>query len=116
MDRLQIAILIGLAFGVVLGALAARSSARREKVYGGPLAQVFHYLGAALFVSALPGVLATVILGQGVLRAAAVGFGFVLLSLAMLLVYAVFERGARAGLPAAQDDEWTAEKARTSGL
>lgn len=116
MDRLLTAILIGLAFGVTLGALAARSSNRREQVRGGLPARVFHYLGAALFVSALPGVLAAVILGQGLLRAAAVGFGFVLLSLAMLFVYAVFERGARTGLPAAPDDEWTAEKARTSGL
>lgn len=115
-DRLLTAILFGLACGMVLGALTARSSNRREKVHGGLLAQLFHYLGAALIVSALPGVLATIVLGQGILRAVAVGAGFVLSSLAMLFVYAVFERGARAKLPAAQDDEWTAEKARTSGL
>jgi hypothetical protein len=115
-DRLLTAILIGLACGLVLGVFTARSSARRDRVYGGVLAQVFHYLGAASFVSALPGVLAAVFLGQGVLRAAAVGFGFMLLSLALLLVYALFERGARARLPAAPAESWTADKARTSGL
>jgi len=114
-DRLQTAILIGLACGAVLGALTARSSNRRDRVYGGALAHLFHYLGAAFFVSALPGVLATIALGQGIVRAVAVGVGFVLLSLAMLFVHALFERGARpAAVP--QDEEWTAEKARTSGL
>lgn len=116
MERLQIAILIGLACGAVLGALTARSSNRRDRVYGGPLAHLFHYLGAAFFVSALPGVLATIVLGQGIVRAVAVGAGFVLLSLVTLFVYALFERGARPVVVSQQDEEWTAEKARTSGL
>ena len=116
MDRLQTAIFIGLACGLVLGILTARSSARRDKVRGGLLAHVFHYLGASLTVSALPGVLATILLGQGILRAVAVGAGFVLLSLAMLFIYAIFERGARTGISVPDDEGWTAEKARTSGL
>lgn len=114
-EVLQNALLIGLAIGAVLGVVIVRASHREEAVRGGPLAHLFHFLGAALFAGTLPTVLTTVILGGGFLQAVATAFALVVISLALLLIYALFERPALEGAPV-EDSGWTAEKARTSGL
>jgi hypothetical protein len=114
-EVLQNALLIGFAFGVVLGLIIVRASHRAEAVRGGPLAHLFHFLGASMFASTLPTVLATVFLGGGFLQAVATAFALVVISLALLLIYALFERPAIEHTPV-EDSGWTAEKARTSGL
>jgi hypothetical protein len=107
-------ILIGLAIGAVAGVFVARTSARTQTIYGGTAAKVFHYLGASVFVAALPTALLELITGQGFGSAVIASFSLVIISLLLLCIYAVFERPA---LPQTDDDEgWTAEKARTSGL
>jgi hypothetical protein len=48
------AILIGGGFAAVVGFFVARKSAARKPVQGGPLAHVFHYLGAVATVAPAP--------------------------------------------------------------
>ncbi len=92
---MTLALLIGLGFALVLGALTARSSARRSKIYGGTLAHVFHYIGAAGAVGVLPTVLASLILGQGFLRAVVMGLSFMAVGLIALVLFAMIEHPAR---------------------
>jgi uncharacterized membrane protein (DUF485 family) len=119
MAKEQIALLVGLAFAVVFGFLTARSSNKREKIYGGLLAQVFHYIGAGSFVAVLPVVLTSLIVGGGFKLAFPMGVGFLVTSLVALVVFAIFERPA---LEAAkrkiktEDRGWTKEDAISSGL
>lgn len=102
---------------VVFGIRTARASARRDPVHGGPVAALFHLLGAVAFVGLAPGVLCGLVLGvaHSLVPVAIVS---VIVSLLSFYLYAVFERPARAALPAAANDErgWTAEDARRSGL
>jgi hypothetical protein len=87
-----VALLIGGAFGLIVGAFAARRSAAQKPVKGGPAAHVFHYLGAAAFTAVAP----TVLLGVFVYRLpflGSVGLGCGLLALVAvcLVVYGIFE-------------------------
>jgi uncharacterized membrane protein len=95
MDNVTLALLIGIVFALVFGALTARSSARRSKIYGGTLAHVFHYIGAAGAVGILPTVLASLFLGLGFLRAVVMGFSFVAVGLIALFFFALVEHPAR---------------------
>jgi hypothetical protein len=95
MDNTILASLIGLGFALVLGALTARSSARREKIYGGTVAHIFHYVGAAGAVGVLPTVLASLILGLGLLRAILMGLSFMAVGLIALVLFALVEHPAR---------------------
>ncbi len=109
-------ILIGLGLAVVLGLLAARSSNNRDKIYGGPLAHFFHYIGAGLLVAVAPMVLASAIfihLEFGSILLIAVGFFAA--SYVSLLIYASLERPALARVQT-EDRGWTEADARTSGL
>jgi hypothetical protein len=109
-------ILIGLAIGAVAGVFVARSSARKQKIHGGSAAKIFHYLGASAFVSALPTGLIELLFGRGFGGAIVASLSLAVISLAFLLIFALFERPALARLPNENDEGWTAEKARTSGL
>jgi nitrate/nitrite transporter NarK len=95
MDNTILAVLIGIGFALVFGALTARSSARREKIYGGTLAHVFHYIGAAGAVGVFPTVLAGLILKLGFGRSVVTGFSFVIVSLVALFLFALVEYPAR---------------------
>lgn len=103
-------------FGVVLGPLLARSSARREKIYGGTAAQVFHLLGAVAMMGLLPGVIAGVILRIPFVTTFSIALGLLALCFAALLVFAVLEKPSRPAPQALEDRGWTAEDARTSGM
>lgn len=116
MDRQPILLLIALVIGAALGAIVHRRAVADEKVHGGMPALLLHYLGAAVFSSALPAVLLTVLSGSGFLTAVAVGFGCFLIALLLLIAHAVVEQKPRAAAQLQQDDGWTAEKAKSSGL
>lgn len=81
-------------FALIFGPLTARSAHRREPVRGGVIAQLFHLLGAIAFIAVLPGVLVSLIAGGGFRQAFPLGVALLLLSLALFVVFAVFERGA----------------------
>ncbi len=119
MENEQLALLIGLACAVILGYFTTRSSNQREKVYGGPLAQIFHYIGAASFTGIVPVVLATVILGGGFLLAVRNLLIFLVVCAVALLIFAVIERPALEEAKrklTTEDRGWTKEDAITSGL
>jgi hypothetical protein len=85
-------LLIGGAFGLIVGVFAARRSAAQKPVKGGLVANVFHYLGASAFVAVAP----TVLIGVFVYRLpflSSVGLGVGLLALVAvcLVIYGVFE-------------------------
>lgn len=109
------ALLVGLIIGGFLAIYVSRRSLRAEKVYGGALAQGFHFLGALAFCMTLPTVLTVLVLHGGFGIAFPLGIGLVLTSLIMFFFFALFERPARPKI-APQDDVWTEEKARASGM
>lgn len=118
MDRVVLeTIAVCLLFAAIFGPLAARSSIRREPIYGGWAARIFHFLGAALMMGVVPGVLAALILGGGFGVAFPVAFSFLGLSFLALLLFAAFEKPSRAAALAQTEDQgWTERDARTSGL
>lgn len=113
MDTPLQALLIGLGFGLVLGGFTARSSARREKIYGGRAALAFHYIGASAVTGVLPVVIASLILGGGFGTAFPLALSFMLTGFLALVIFAVIEQPARSSHLA---KGWTEQDARTSGM
>jgi hypothetical protein len=114
MSTAATALLVGLILGSIFAVYVSRRSSRDEKIYGGALAHIFHYLGALGFCMTLPTVITNVILHGGFLQAILLGFGLVIAAFIALLVFAVVENPAR---PAVLEEEvWTEEKARSSGM
>jgi uncharacterized YccA/Bax inhibitor family protein len=109
------ALLAGLILGILFSLYVAPRSLREEKIYGGAAAQVFHYLGVLGFCMTLPTVIAALVLHGGFGVAFPLGIGCVLVAFVFLLIFAVIERPARAGATP-EDEVWTEEKARSSGL
>ncbi len=94
MNEWVLAILIGVAFGLVIGVKIARDSHTRLAVNGGPLAQLFHYLASASLTGMLPYIVTGLIVGLSFVKLFGTAVGFLILSAIFLLVYAVFERFA----------------------
>lgn len=114
MDKAPTALAVGLVLGAIFAIYVARRSNREEKIYGGTLAQVFHYLGALGFCMTLPTVITNVILHGGFLPSVVLGFGLVIVAFIALFIFAIIENPAR---PTTVSEEvWTEEKARSSGL
>jgi hypothetical protein len=115
----QIIILaISLIFALILGPLTARSSARREPIYGGLPAHIFHVLGSMAFVALVPTVLTGIILGEG-LAALPYAVALLVTSLLSVFIFAIIEKPARQrNMPKAVETDvaWTAEDAARSGL
>ena len=115
MTHAEIAVVIGLGLGVVFSIYVRRKSILEEKIYGGIMSEVFHYLGVLGFCMTLPTVISATILRSGFLPSVALGFGCVILAFLCLLVFAVIEQPARAGITP-KEEVWTEEKARASRL
>jgi hypothetical protein len=115
MTHAEIAAIVGLALGLIFSFYVRRKSIAEEKIYGGTLAQVFHYLGVLAFCMTLPTVISAGILRSGFLPSVALGFTCVILAFVFLLIFAVIEQPARAGITP-QEEVWTEEKARDSGM
>jgi purine-cytosine permease-like protein len=113
--RELVALVFAVGFALIVGYFTARSSSRREKIYGGAPAYFFHYLGAAAFTGLLPGVLGSIVLGVGRELVAPIALGFLAITFAALVLFAVIEQPARANAKH-EDRGWTAEDARKSGL
>ncbi|MFQ3565877.1 MAG: hypothetical protein SNJ59_02650 [Aggregatilineales bacterium] len=116
MDSLLTALAIGVSIGLIAGIFIARRSAREAPIYGGLPALALHYVGASLFISSLPTALTSLILGRGLLGAVTAAFTCVIASLITFIVFAIVEAPARAARAPQEEEGWTAEKARTSGL
>jgi hypothetical protein len=108
------ALTVGMILGGIFAIYVARKSNREAKIYGGVLAQVFHYLGALGFCMTLPTVLTVLLLHGGFGLAFPLGIGCVVAAFIALLVFALIENPAR---PIVVEEEvWTEEKARSSGM
>ncbi len=110
-----IALLVGLILGSIFALFVARRSLKEDAVHGGAPAKFFHFLGVLGFCMTLPTVIMALLLRGGFALAFPLGIGCVIVAFLALLIYALFERPARAELDL-EDDVWTEEKARTSGL
>lgn len=116
MDRAQVVLLITVIFAVVASFPVANQSRRKEAIHGGPLAIVFHHIGVTAYLGVLPSALiGSIVVGPFVYGIPVALFCLALAAFALLL-YAVFEQPARAGLAVVEDRGWTEQDARTSGL
>jgi hypothetical protein len=116
MDRTLLTLLITLAVMVLLSVPTARSSAKRDKIYGGTGARLFHFLGAAVYIGVLPAALCGSILVGPFKLGIPLAFGLLAVSFLLLIIYAFFERPARSTLKPSEERGWTAEDALKSGL
>ena len=84
--------LIGGVIGLILGYFVARKSAAEKPIRGGTVANIFHYLGAAAFVSVAPTVLiAAMIFRLGFARDLILAIGLLAISAVCLLIHAAIE-------------------------
>ncbi len=113
MNTPLLALIIGLGFGLTLGYFTARSSAKREKIYGGQQALIFHYIGASAVTGVLPVVLASLILGGGFGTAFPLAVSFMITGFLALVIFAAIEQPARS---TQTSKGWTEQDARTSGM
>ncbi|HSK87354.1 MAG TPA: hypothetical protein VK880_03315, partial [Anaerolineales bacterium] len=99
--------MITLAAMVLLSIPIARRSARQAKINGGTGAQVFHFLGAAVYIGVIPAALCGSILVGPFKLGIPLALGLLAVSFLLLVGYAIFERPALAALKPAEDRGWT---------
>ncbi len=86
---------LGVSVGLVFGVFVARQSAAQQPIVGGRLANVAHYLGAALFVSVAPTVLlAGVLYRYPLLKNLLLALTLLAFSAIALLLHAALELNA----------------------
>lgn len=115
-ERLLIMLGVSVAFGLIIGPFVARMSNKKEKIHGGLLAHIFHFIAVVLFVGLVPGVITGIIVGEGLL---VIPIAFAMLAVVYINVFlfALVENGPRkAALSKKVDRGWTEEDARKSGL
>jgi hypothetical protein len=98
MEHWVIAVVIGAAFGLMIGVKIAHDSHRKQPVQGS-IAQVFHYLACAGLASMLPFIIAGIVVGLRFVALFGTAVGFLSLTAVFLLVYAGFEQAS--GTPSA---------------
>ncbi|MDX2138417.1 MAG: hypothetical protein SF123_10015 [Chloroflexota bacterium] len=117
MTTLLIALVVGIGCGLWIGRRLEERSVKEDAIYGGGQAKLFHWLACVAFTGGVPAGLTDIILGRNVLAGVLLALGFIGVSFAALLIFAVLEQAPRAQAKAAEAARgWTAEKAKTSGL
>lgn len=115
MDKSLLVIIITLACGIGFCVPAARRSVKRDAIYGGTLAEIFHYIGVAAYIAVPP----SAILGSFLVGPLKLGiplaFSYLGIAMVALLFYALIEHSARANR-VVEDHGWTEQDARSSGL
>jgi hypothetical protein len=104
--------------GLLLGVFTARAAHQKDKVHGGRLAQVCHYLAAASFTTlslTLPLLIVGLLLRVHFSTLLPYLLSLITLMILFLLGYAVLERRVRIHLEP-DDHAWSEHDARTSGL
>jgi hypothetical protein len=116
--KLLIIVVVSGLCAVLLGPRVANEAHSRDKVLSGPFAKLLNLIGAMAFAGLVPGVLAGIIIG-GAHVAVPLALGLLATCFLSTLLFAVVEMPVRRTLPVKPVEEeelWTAEKARTSGL
>ncbi|MCB9437501.1 MAG: hypothetical protein H6673_10995 [Anaerolineales bacterium] len=88
------AVLIGMAFGAVIGLYLRQQSLKEKKLYGGLFAEIFHYLACAMLGSMTPFIITAIVSGMRFLTMFGTAVGFLALGAVMVAVYGVFESQA----------------------
>jgi hypothetical protein len=115
-DRLLIMLGVSVAFGLIVGPFVARMSSNKEKIHGGFLSQLFHFIAVVLFTGLVPGVITGIIVGEGLL-VIPIAFAMLGVVAVSLILFATVENAPRkAALSKKVDRGWTEEDARKSGL
>ncbi len=118
MDSTTVMLMVGGAVALIAGPLTARSSERRDMVYGGFLARVLNLIACMGFVAILPTVLTGLLSGHGV-AILPIGFGILGITLLASFAFGFIEGPARERAPKVVRtalNQWTEEDARKSGL
>lgn len=108
-------IVVSLVLGIALCLPTARRSVKKDKIYGGFLAELFHYIGVATYLCVLPAALLGTFLVGPLKFGIPLALTFLGISLIALLLYALVEHPARANI-VIEDRGWTEQDARSSGL
>lgn len=87
-----LAVLIGIALGLVIGVKLARDSKKKQGLRGGAASEALHYLACAGIASVLPFVLAGIVLGLPFLTLLVTGAGFLAIVALALLIFAALEQ------------------------
>jgi hypothetical protein len=123
MEPTTVMLIFGVASALIFGPLTARSTERRDKIYGGDVARALNLLACMVFVSipltVLSGLVVSIITRQHapILQ---VGFGLLGVAFLLILAWSAVEMPARERIaPKLQRsalNTWTEEDARKSGL
>ncbi|MDL1899252.1 hypothetical protein FBR02_00600 [Anaerolineae bacterium CFX9] len=116
MENWYVPVMIGAVVGVIAGYFVARKSAREQKIHGGAPARALHYLGAAVFSGMPITSILTILMGGGFVRAVVTGFAIVGVSMVIFILFALVEAPHQATASQREDEGWTAQKAKESGL
>lgn len=109
-------IMIGCIFGLIAGWFVSQQSAKREAIYGGASAHLWHYLATATMTS-LPIMVLTVAIRRGFWVALLTALSVTIVSWIFLLAFAITEKQPReVALSKRVNRGWTEQDARTSGL
>lgn len=112
----QITVLLGVIFGLTVGVLTERSSNRRDPIYGGSTARIFHYIVASA-VTAMPVTIIASAITGGIVFAIGVALALAAVLWSSAFIFATIEKPARdAALKQKAEQGWTETDARTSGL
>lgn len=115
MDNTTITVIVTALIGVLGSFPAAHISERRERIYGGLPAKLFHQIGIGFYLGIIPAALLGTFLVGPLRLGIPLAFTCLGIGLSMLFLYSIFERPARVGL-VAEDHGWTEADARSSGL
>ncbi len=117
MER-EVIVIMGLVlFGALVGTLTANASDKRSKVHGNNIARFLHYVSCGVMATTTPFVLSSVfLLHLGFAQAVLGAVGLFVVSLALLIPYAIIEKPFLDALKHEKDKGWTAQDAKTSGL
>jgi hypothetical protein len=109
-------LLIGGAGALILGPRTARSTEKREAIYGGTPAKLLNLIASCLFTGVPFVVLTGLFTGYG-WRTIVVALSIIGVSLLVTLAYGAVEHPARQNAPKRGiTNTWTEQDARTSGL
>jgi len=113
--RLIIAVIVVVASIAIFTGPTVRRSSQKDKVYGGALAQAFHFIAIAAYIGVVPSFLCgSILVGAGAFGLP-LGFSLLAIAFASLLIHAIAERPIRVTV-VKEDRGWTEEDARSSGL
>lgn len=93
-ERMPYAIVGAIVLGLIFGYFVSRESHKRQPLFGGTFAHIFHYLAASTVTAVLPWVILGLLSGFHILRLIAVGLCFALANAVFLTSYGFFESKA----------------------